>query len=110
MAALYYGALMPSVPGAVGSISDTFLHAGGYAVLAVLALRATARGCWAGLTPAATAAAFGIATAHGVTVELLQQLVPSRLAEWRDLWNDMIGAAAGLAAAWAWGIMKSTRQ
>jgi VanZ family protein len=84
MAALYYGALMPSVPGAVGSVSDTLLHAGGYAVLA----------------------AFAIAVAHGVTVELLQLLVPSRFAEWRDLWNNAIGAAGGLAAVWAWGIMK----
>jgi VanZ family protein len=106
MAALYYGALMPSVPGAVGSVSDTLLHAGGYAVLAVLALRATAGGRWRGLTPLATAAAFAIAVAHGVTVELLQLLVPSRFAEWRDLWNNAIGAAGGLAAVWAWGIMK----
>jgi len=106
MAALYYGALMPSVPGAVGSVSDTLLHAAGYAVLAVLAVRATAGGRWAGVTPMATAAAFAIATAHGVTVELLQLLVPSRFAEWRDLWNNTIGSGAGLAAVWAWSIMK----
>jgi VanZ family protein len=49
------------------------------------------------------AAALAIATIHGMSVEVEQMFVPSRVAEWRDVGNDVIGALAGLAAAWAWG-------
>ena len=62
-----------------------------------------AGGRWAGVTPGAMMLAFLIATVHGVTVEVEQMFVPSRFAEWRDVGNDAIGAAAGLAAVWAWG-------
>jgi hypothetical protein len=31
--------------------------------------------------------------------------VPTRVAEWRDVWNDAAGTAVGLGAAWAWSIM-----
>ena len=34
--------------------------------------------------------------------------VPTRFAEWRDVWNDAAGAA-GLGAAWAWGIGEGSR-
>ena len=51
--------------------------------------------------------AFVIAVVHGVTVEVEQLFVPSRLAEWRDVGNDAIGAAAGLIPAWAWSKIKS---
>lgn len=108
MAAIYYGALMPAVPGPAATIPDAALHGGGYAVLALLTLRASAGGRWRGVAPATIAVAFLVATAHGVSVEFLQQFVPTRQAEWRDLGNNTIGAAAGLAAAWAWGTMKGT--
>jgi VanZ family protein len=109
MAAIYYGAAMPAVPGPVGLVSDTLLHAGVYAGLALLTLRATARGRWTGVTFQALVLAFVIASVHGLTVEWEQMYVPSRFAEWRDVGNDMIGAAAGLAAAWAWGTIKGRR-
>ena len=109
MAAIYYGASLPVVPGPVGDwFSDTVLHIGGYAVLALLTLRATAGGRWSGVTGGALVAAFAIATVHGLTVEWEQMYVPNRYAEWRDVGNDAIGALAGLAAAWAWGTMKGT--
>jgi VanZ family protein len=107
MAALYYGALMPDVPGPVVTrFSDTVLHAGGYSVLAVLALRATAKARWSGVTGGAVITAFAIAMLHGLSVEWLQMAVPTRFAEWRDVGNNAAGAALGLGAAWAWGIMK----
>ena len=109
MAAIYYGAAMPSVPGPVGMVSDTVLHAVGYAGLALLTLRATARGQWSGVTRRAVLLAFVIATVHGLTVEWEQMYVPSRFAEWRDVGNNTIGVAAGLAAAWAWGTIKGRR-
>jgi len=107
MSAIYYGAALPQVPGPIGSwFSDTVIHLGGYAVLALLTLRATARGRWSGVTTGAMLAALVIATVHGLTVEWEQMYVPGRYAEWRDVGNDVLGAVAGLVFAWAWGIMK----
>jgi VanZ family protein len=107
MAAMYYGATTPIVPAPITDwFSDTVLHAGGYTVLALVTLRATAKGRWRGVTRRAMIAAFAIAMLHGLSVEWIQMYVPTRFAEWRDVWNDAAGAAAGLGAAWAWSIMK----
>jgi VanZ family protein len=107
MAAMYYGATMPVVPAPITDwSSDTVLHAGGYSVLALLTLRATAGGRITGMTGRALLAAFAIAMLHGLSVEWIQMYVPMRFAEWRDVWNDAAGAAAALGAAWAWGIMR----
>ena len=76
---------------------------GGYAGLAVVTLRAVAGGRWSGVTHRALALALVIATVHGISVEVEQMFVPSRMAEWRDVGNDVVGALAGLFAAWAWG-------
>ena len=103
MAAIYYGAALSSVPGPASRVSDTVLHMAAYAGLAVLTLRATARGSWPGVTGRSMLLALVICALHGMTVEVEQMFVPSRFAEWRDVVNDVIGAAAGLAGAWAWG-------
>jgi VanZ family protein len=103
MAAIYFGAALPTTPSAVAGLSDTALHMGAYSGLALLALRATARGRWSGATPRAFAVALVVAVLHGASVEIEQMFVPTRFAEWRDLGNDAIGALAGLVAAWAWG-------
>ena len=102
MAAIFYGAAMPQVPGPAARISDTLLHAVAYAGLTLLTLRATAGGRRSGITPRALALAFAIATLHGAAVEVEQMFIPARMAEWRDLANDVIGVVAGLSAAWAW--------
>lgn len=107
MAAIYCGAGMASVPEPVSGISDTVLHALGYAALALLTLRATARGRWAGVTVTALVAALGIAVVHGLTVEWEQMYVPTRMAEWRDVGNDAIGALLGLVPAWAWSKIRT---
>ena len=107
MAAIYYGATVPDVPPPIGDwFSDTVLHAGAYTVMALLTLRATAKACWTGVTRGTMIAAFVISMLHGVSVEWIQMYVPTRFAEWRDVWNDAAGAALGLGAAWAWGIMR----
>lgn len=109
MAAIFYGASMSTVPAPVSTnFSDTFLHAAGYSGLALVTLRAVARGSWRGVTVGALLFAWGIAVGHGAAVEWMQMYVPNRTAEWRDLGNDAIGAALALAAAGAWGIMRRT--
>ena len=107
MAAISIGAAIPAPDlGPVASVSDTVLHTLGYSGLALLTLRATARGRWAGVTAAALSLAFAIAVLHGASVEIEQMFVPTRMAEWRDLGNDAIGAALGLLPAWVWSKMK----
>jgi VanZ family protein len=102
MAAIYYGSSMSSVPGPAAAVSDTVLHMSGYAGLALLSVRATSRGTWAGVTFGATATALVIATLHGLTVEWMQMYVPNRYAEWRDVGNDVVGALLSLIPVWAW--------
>ena len=99
MAAIYlHGASLRRVtPGRSRRVSDTVLHMAGYAGLALLTLRATAKGRWSGVTARAMTLAFVIAVVHGLSVEVEQMFVPSRLAEWRDVGNDVIGALAGLS-------------
>jgi len=108
MAAIYYGAGMSQVPGPAASVSDTFLHMSGYAGLAVLTLRATARGRWANVNARSVAIALVIVTLHGLSVEWEQMYVPSRMAEWRDVGNDVLGALIGLLPPWAWARMRRT--
>ncbi len=109
MAAIFYGATMSSVPGPIGSwFSDTFLHTAGYSGLALVTVRAVARGRWTGVTLGGLVIAWVISVLHGAAVEWLQMYVPTRTAEWRDLVNDAIGAGLALGAAGAWGIMRST--
>lgn len=108
MGAIYWGAGLPVVPAPVQGISDTVMHMAGYSGLALLSLRATAKGRWSGVTMSALAIAFVIAVVHGLTVEWEQMYVPTRTAEWRDVGNDVIGALLGLVPAWAWSTMKGT--
>lgn len=108
MAAIYYGAALPDVPGPAALLSDTILHMGSYAGLALVTLRATAGARWSGVTRQALVVAFVICVVHGLTVEWEQMYVPTRYAEWRDAGNNAMGAALGLAAAWAWSIMQGT--
>ena len=107
MAAIYYGAGMATVPRPVASVSDTLLHMAGYSALALLTLRATARGRWSGVTAGALAAAFIISTIHGLSVEWEQMYVPTRMAEWRDVGNDVLGALLVLVPAWAWSKIRA---
>jgi len=43
-----------------------------------------------------------ISTLHGMSVEWEQMYIPTRMAEWRDVGNDVIGGLAGVVLAAAW--------
>ena len=108
MAAIFYASSLSRVPGTEG-VSDTVLHLAGYGGLALVWLRALARGRWTGVTMAALAAGWAITTTYGATDEWHQMYTPGRHAEVRDLVNDAIGAALALGLAGACGRMTSTR-
>ena len=103
MIAIYVGAALKQAPGPAASLSDTVLHTAAYAGLAILTLRATSGAKRSGMTRGAIVLAFAIAMIHGISVEVEQMFLPWRMAEWRDVGNDMIGVLAGLSVAWAWG-------
>jgi len=106
MASIFYVSSLSALPGAVGGISDTYLHSVAYGGLALVALRAVAGGRWARVTVTGLVTAWSIATVYGATDEWHQMFTPGRTAELRDLRNDTVGAMVALALAWAWGTMR----
>lgn len=107
MAAIFFASSMSTVPGPVGAaFSDTVLHMGCYGGLALVTLRALARGQWAGVSLGIALAAWLIATLYGVSDEWHQMYVPGRMSELRDLVNDAAGALVAVGAAGAWSIMR----
>jgi VanZ family protein len=108
MAAMYYGAAaaMPPTAPIANWLTDTALHVGGYLLLSILTLRAVAGARWRAVTPRTLLLAAAISMLHGLSVEWMQMYLPTRFAEWRDVWNDAAGTALGLGPAWAWSIMR----
>lgn len=86
-------------------VSDKSMHLLAYAGLAVVVARAVAGGLPRRVTWRVALAALSIAVGYAVTDELHQMFVPNRSADVYDLLADAIGAAAGLIACWAWGII-----
>lgn len=105
MAALFALSSQSVLPGA-SLTPDWMQHGVAYAGLAVVTLRATAGGQWSGIRSRALLAAWIVATLYGVSDEFHQSFVPTRSADLRDVSADAIGAALGLLAAWAWGIIR----
>ncbi|HVG85642.1 MAG TPA: VanZ family protein [Vicinamibacterales bacterium] len=105
MAVLFALSSQSVLPGA-SLTPDWMQHGVAYAGLAVVTLRATAGGQWSGIHSRALLAAWIVATLYGVSDEFHQSFVPTRSADPRDVSADAIGAALGLLAAWAWGIIR----
>ncbi|MGE0461149.1 MAG: VanZ family protein [Vicinamibacterales bacterium] len=105
MAALFALSSQATLPG-VSLTPDWTQHGMAYAGLAIVTLRATAGGRWSGVGARAVSLAWVIAALYGVTDEWHQAFVPGRMADVRDVAADAVGAALGLAAAWAWSIIR----
>jgi VanZ family protein len=89
-------ALMPLPPQAASLGWDKANHLLAFAALAACAVfgfRGQRAALWAVLAAL---------LAFGASIELLQQLVPNRMAEWADLLADALGIALGAALATAW--------
>jgi VanZ family protein len=84
---------------------DKAVHAAGYCVLSLLALRATHGGFVAPrLAPSAWAAL--LTSAHGIGIEIMQSHIPWREGSVGDAVADVVGVMAGLAATWCWFAFK----
>ena len=109
MALIYAASSVERPPSLPGGLSDVVAHAGIYAVLSMLVLRALARSRRARVTAASAAVAVAVTVGYGVTDEWHQSFVPGRTAAARDVAADAVGAVAGTAAAWACAIVLRRR-
>lgn len=80
---------------------DKPIHAGAYALLGALALRACHGGILR-LRPGATAAAALLTVGHGIFDEIHQSFVPGRDSSVGDVVADAVGMAIALALLHAW--------
>jgi VanZ family protein len=108
MAAIFAVSAQTNPPMPPG-VSDKSLHGLAYMGLAGLAFRAVAGGLPARVTRRTAAATLLIAVAYAATDEVHQMFVPGRTADLFDLYADAAGAAAGLIACWAWGIIRASQ-
>ena len=108
--ALIFALSATDSPPSPAQVDDKAQHFLGYGGLGVLALRATAGGALSGLTAGTALAAWALAAAYGVTDEYHQRFVPGRTADVADVLADATGAAIGVLAAWAFGIIARSRR
>ena len=104
MAVIFYVSSLTDAP-LPGGMTDVSGHMLGYIGLGVLCARAFAGGLPAPVTLRVAALALALAAGYGITDEIHQMFVPGRSAELKDVYADALGAAAGIGACWAWGII-----
>lgn len=101
MALIFILSSIPNLGPLPGHISDKTGHGIGYALLALVLLRALARGRIAGVTWRRAVLAIVFATAYGVTDEFHQSFIPGRTSDVQDVLADAEGATVGSLGAWA---------
>jgi VanZ family protein len=104
MAVIFYLSSLHQAP-LPASVGDKPAHAFGYLGLGVVIARALAGGMPPRITWPQVMIGLAIASAYGVTDEWHQSFVAGRSADVLDWYSGSIGAALGLGACWAWGII-----
>jgi VanZ family protein len=105
MAMIFFVSSLPTAP-LPPRVSDKSGHLLAYLLLSVLAVRAVAGGFSLRVTPRVALSALMITIGYGAFDEIHQWFVPGRSAELADWFADGLGACAGLAVSWAWGIIR----
>lgn len=105
MAMLFAFSAQPTVPRLPDELSYYHVHFSAYAGLAVLTVRALARGLRE-VSWRAVAGAVIISSLYGLSDEYHQSFVPGRHADALDMAADAIGSVAGAGAAGAWSIIR----
>lgn len=109
LAAVTAAAIQPPDNLAVlAALWDKGVHAAGYAVVGLLALRATHDG-FGPLRSGPLALAALIAVGHGGAVEILQKFISWRQASFGDLAADAVGFSVAAAAFGAWSALRRGR-
>jgi VanZ family protein len=114
LALIFAASSIPNLQQLPGGMSDKSGHSIGYALLALVLLRAFARGRLSGITWSGGLAAIVLATMYGVSDEWHQSFVPGRSPDSYDVVADCVGATTGVAlgllagALQRWGILDSS--
>jgi len=108
MAGIFYVQSLSSPPSPAG-IDDKVQHLLGYALLGLLATRASAGGLRRRVTLGAALIGVAITSGYGITDEIHQGFVPMRSRELADWYADTAGGSIGAMAAAAWGILVTSR-
>jgi VanZ family protein len=106
MAAIFYVSSLPQAPIPAGT--DKPWHSTAYFGFAVVVARAVAGGLPRRIGARRAALAIAMAIGYAVSDEWHQTFVPGRSGDLADLVADAVGACAGTAACWAWGIIAHT--
>ncbi len=100
MALIFWGSSSPTLPTAASVLDDGVWHAGAYAVLSGLWLRALAGARWELVTAAVALLSAVLATFYGATDEIHQRFVPGRTPELSDICADAAGAVFAGGLIW----------
>ncbi len=106
MAVIFAGSSASKLPDLPSGISDKMAHAGEYAVLGLVLVRALAGRRWLAVPAPRALAAVALAALYGISDEFHQSFVPHRDVEVGDVIADTVGASASVGALWLWGIIK----
>lgn len=107
MALIFYQSAQSSWPSAVEFVWDKLLHAGGYAPLAWLCVRALTDRFRKATTIQLGAGAWLIATIYAASDEWHQSFVAPRVMDAGDFAADAIGAAVVAAACVGWSRLRA---
>jgi VanZ family protein len=100
MVAIFLESSVSQVPELPNGVTDKDAHGFLYAGLAVLVLRALARGSWRSVTFPLCILAVIVAAVYGATDEFHQRFVSGRTADLLDLAADTAGSAAAVTLVW----------
>ena len=106
MAMLFGLSTRSELPSPPGGFSDYYSHFAAYTGLAVLAVRALAKGRLRNVAWPIVGGAIVISSAYGVTDEYHQLFVPGRNFDVWDMVADACGSLVGASAVWAWSIIR----
>jgi VanZ family protein len=98
MAVIFAASSLQDLDALPGDLSDKTGHFAGYAMLAVVVLRATAGARWQGVTVRSCLLAWLICVAYGASDEFHQGFVPGRTVALDDWVADAAGAATAILA------------
>ena len=104
MAAIFYPSSLHEAPLPPG-LGDKPAHGVGYMGLGIVIARALAGGLPPRITLRQALVGLALAACYGVTDEYHQSFVEGRSSDMVDWYSDVAGAAIGLVACWAWGIL-----
>ena len=97
---------LSTVPPPPGDLTDYHVHFAAYVGLAVLTVRALAKGSLRNVTWLVVFGAAAISALYGVTDEYHQRFVPGREFDVFDMAADALGSIVGAGAIGAWSIIR----